>query len=147
MKKLLLILALICVVAYLIFGTSLFKSDEDKIRDRIDSFATAYNTGDMDETIECLDAKTRNMYQSILGIAGSFLPVDLGDLFGLSVGVVSEGELLQIHVKQIQIQGDTAKAYADMRYEDIYGQQSDAVIFIMVKESNDWFIKDIKNEN
>ena len=64
-------------------------TDEELIRERVETFISAYNEGDMDTVLECLDAKSRNAMEAMLkllgGIAGSYtgFEIDLKDLFSL----------------------------------------------------------------
>ena len=43
---------------------------EELIKERIEQFVTAYNDGDMETVLDCLDAKTRNAFQAMLNLLG-----------------------------------------------------------------------------
>ena len=45
-------------------------TDEEWIENRITTFVTAYNDGDMDTVMSYLDAKTRNALQAMLNLLG-----------------------------------------------------------------------------
>ena len=56
------------------------KSDEELIRDRMNTFLTAYNSGDLQGVLQCMDAKTRNTYQSALNIGNVLIPREVSGL-------------------------------------------------------------------
>ena len=123
------------------------KSDEELIRDRMNAFLTAYNSGDLQGVLHCMDAKTRNTYQSALNIGNvlvglSGVSIGLEDLFGLGVGLMTEGDLLEFENMEISIRSDTkATVTVTMSYNEPGASYSEDVRFTLVKENGDWFIK------
>lgn len=128
------------------------KSDEELINDRLEEFLTAYNAGDWNATLDCLDAKTRNTYKSLANITDMFigkagLDLKLSDLFGLSVGLASKNNILTLSDITIDIYNDTdAIVYATMNYSDSLSDLSETVSFNMVKENGNWFIKNMQSK-
>ena len=71
--------------------------------------------------------------------------VSLSDMFGLSVGTMSDDDILKIKDLTITIDSETtATAEGVMSYNDKMASKTDKVTFKMVKEDGDWFIKDMK---
>ncbi|MBO4938704.1 MAG: hypothetical protein J6C98_06870 [Oscillospiraceae bacterium] len=142
------VISLIVIIAVLLVSLSActFKSDEELIEDRMNDFLKAYNSGDMDAVLECLDAKTRNTYKAAINIGSGLVGltgfnVSIADLFGLGIGVMSDGDVLQLRNMKINISSDTkATVSATMYYEDYEGGYSDDVKFALVKEDGDWYI-------
>ena len=73
MKRGIALLAAVCMLIVICSGC-LGKSDEELIRDRMNTFLTAYNSGDLQGVLQCMDAKTRNTYQSALNIGNVLIP-------------------------------------------------------------------------
>lgn len=125
------------------------KSDEELIEARINHFVTAYNTGDMDEVINCMDALSRNTLKGILGLSSSILgglggfDLNLSDLFGVSVGLLG-GDLMKVEIQEITLTDEThATVTVTMNLDFGYTEEaSGAAYFSMVKEEDDWFIHD-----
>ncbi len=149
MKKFLKI-GIFLVVFCLIFSScSVLKSDEELIEDRISAFLSAYNAGDMDDVLKCMDAKTRNMYQGMMNIAQGLGGIGFGvsDLFAVGVGTTSDGDLLSVDILDIQFQSeDEATVLTALTYRDKYHEDSDRTVFTMIKEDGDWFIADMEDE-
>lgn len=134
-------------------------TDEELIEVRIDSFVTAYNNGDINAVLECFDTKTRNTYKLAMSftenIGGAFLKditglgidVSLSDLFGFSVGIISDDDLLSAEISNINI-SDEENAAVDvtLSYKDMQSELSEDCTFIMLKEDGDWFIKDLESK-
>ena len=129
------------------------KTDEELIRECMDAFITAYNTGDAEGCLECLDAKSINAMKSTssligsigFGIGGFSFGINPLELFGLAVANASEEDLLDIQILDIEIESDKrATVYTKFAYTDKYNsiQGLDCNI-VMTKEDGDWFIKDI----
>lgn len=122
------------------------KSNEEMIQDRMNAFLSAYNSGDMQGAISCLDAKTRNTYQAALNIGNSLIgltgfSVGIEDLFGLGVGLSGNGDVLKLDDMKISIKSDTkATVTATMQYQDLEKSYSQNVSFTLVKENGDWYI-------
>ena len=118
MKRCVLSALLLC---FFIFGISctLIPSDEEKIKSKIDAFCTAYNNGELEDAIDCLDAKSRNklnktisLTQGVLGLFGVSVDLDqlLKDLWGVSVLMISDENLLTIEMASAIIANIGAKA-------------------------------------
>ena len=135
----LVVLAVAAVVSFFVFFSP---SDEDKIRDRIDTFNTAIEEGDVRGIVGCFDKKTQSMYDAMLGITESVLGAvtdidlplgDMIDAFGLPEGMI-DGSLT---VQSIEIVDDkTANVEVCLYYE---GEEEYGTI-VMCKEDNDWYI-------
>lgn len=130
------------VLSYFIFFSP---SDEDKIRDRIETFNTACEEGDVGGIIDCFDRKTRKLYDATIGIAeGLFsaitdfdLPLgDLVEAFGLPEGEL-EGAL---EVQSISINGSRAVVEVSITYETYEGSATESATVYMIKEDSDWYI-------
>ena len=142
------------MLCFFIFDISctLIPSDEEKIKSKIDVFCTAYNNGELEDAIDCLDAKSRNklnktisLTQGVLGLFGVSVDLDqlLKDLWGVSVLMISDENLLTIEIFEIEIENDTALVRGRMKYEDYMTSSDNQVYITMVQEKDDWFIKDI----
>ena len=149
MKKL---LALLLAVLLLIFSFSacVQKSDEEMIRDRIEAFLKAYNTGDSEGVLECLDAKTRNTFAALSQLSISFGggmfsgSLSLKDMFGIRI---DEEELLSVDIVKINISSETAATVdVQMSYKNSYQNHSEEAFFTMVKEDGNWFIKNFEDK-
>ena len=95
------VIALSIVFSLLSGCVSFAKSDEEKIKSRLESFTNAYNSGDLEKMLDCMDSKTKNTYKSAINITDSLIgktgfKINLNDLFGLSVGITSDGELMTL---------------------------------------------------
>ncbi len=143
-------LALLTVLA-LLCSCAAEKSDEELIRDRIDSFMKAYNSGDMDGVFESLDTKTRNATKAIFSMAeamGGMLGMDgvsLSDLFSLSVAVAGD-DVLDVTVSNINItdgENATVETTLSLGYGDLVSETDYSITFAMVKEDGDWFISNM----
>lgn len=130
------------VLSYFVFFSP---SDEDKIRDRIETFNTACEEGDVGGIIDCFDRKTRKLYDATIGIAeGLFsaitdfdLPLgDLVEAFGLPEGEL-EGAL---EVQSISINGSRAVVEVSITYETNEGSATESATVYMIKEDSDWYI-------
>ncbi len=121
-------------------------TNEELITERIETFLTAYNTGDMETVLECLDAKTRNAFQAMLnllgGLAGSAagFNIDLSDLFSLGVSTTS-GDFMELEITDITVI-DSANAFATATM-DLTDTGTQIIYFEMVYENNGWYIHDM----
>ena len=120
-----------------------FKSDEDKIRDRLDTFAAACNDGDIESMVECFDKKTRKYYETSIGLVegifGGLTGVDLpiGDMFELFGMQEMGGQVnMELIVNSIQINGNTA--IVNITMSESGNIETDQIK--MCKEDDDWFI-------
>lgn len=154
MKKILsLLLAVIMIMACFASCTKdveeIPPTDEELIETRIKTFLSAYNSGDMDTVLECLDAKTRNAFQAMLnllgGLAGSAagFNIDLSDLFSLGIATAS-GDFMELEISAINII-DEKKAVATTTMT-LTGAGTQTIYFVMVYENNGWYISDMTDK-
>lgn len=121
-------------------------TNEELIIERIETFLTAYNDGDMEVVLECLDAKTRNAFQAMLNILGGLagnaagFNIDLSDLFSLGVSTTS-GDFMQLEVTDITVI-NSANATATTKMF-LTGAGTQIIYFEMVYEHNGWYIHDM----
>lgn len=135
-------------------GCNINKTDEELINRRIEAFFEAYNAGDMEGGVKCLDSKTKNTYESAMNMTNALIgktgfSIKLSDIFGVAVGVISEGDLLKASEMNITLTSDeTANVNTVLSYSDKTGMGNFAekVLISMKKEKSDWFIEDIKSE-
>lgn len=130
------------VVAGILFGLwelgIIGKSDEDKIRERMDKFVTAYNNGDYEGMLECIEPVKRKQYEAaynMLGSIGSGLlgfDFSVSDLMGLSAMVMTEEEKLSLEITRISVL-DGGRALVYVRNSN--GEET----FSMVKDGRDWY--------
>ncbi|MBP3592185.1 MAG: DUF1508 domain-containing protein [Clostridia bacterium] len=125
------------------------KTNEELIEERITSFLTAYNNGDMEATMACLTAKQRNAMQALLNLLESLtgslagVSVDLSDLFSLGVAT-GEDTYIQLKIKKIEIENSlSAIATATMNLD---GEGEETIYFIMAYENGGWYIKDMTDK-
>ena len=124
-------------------------SDEDQIKARIETFLTAYNTGDMDKVLECLDAKTRNAFEAWLNILGAVagkytgIDIDLSDLFSLGVNT-TKGDFMGLTINSINII-DTKNAVVNTTMT--LSGQTMTIYFKMLRENGGWYINDMTDKN
>ena len=150
-------LTMICfvLITALLSGCSnliVLKNDNELIEDRINQFVKVYNDGDYNGILECMEPKVRNMYKSMSNIGEavigkSGLDIGLSDIFGVAVGMSSSGDLINIgEIKISNISDSRAEAKTTLSYnsDNNFGNVSQEVCFVMVKEDNDWFINDLK---
>jgi len=134
------IAVLIAAVAVTLF---FFKSDEDMIGDRLNTFAAAFNEGDLSGVIDCFDPQTRGMLNLVSGVGnlliGGFMDssVSLNDIFGTVLGIYGEQATVFISVRSIEfINSDRAIAHITVRV----GYHEDYISIPMLKDNFDWFI-------
>ncbi len=125
-------------------GISVFKSDDEKIVERLEAFETAYASGDLDGCLDCLDSKSRNALKGI-GKISSALGYGIGDLFSgmFSLGVATQDEQVKFKVKEIKYTDKThAKVTAEVWLSEdyLYDETTSVETFEMVKEKNDWYL-------
>lgn len=139
----LLVMAILILVPML----SACQSDEEMIEDRVYAILDAFNSGDMEAVLDCYDAKTRNANKALmnigdglLGMAG--LDVGLTDLFGLTVGLMSDVELVRVEDMQISINSDKTQAtvVGNLYYTDVDGSWGMPLELTLIKENGDWYI-------
>lgn len=123
------------------------QNDETRIANRVDEMIAAFNSGDMEGVLDCYDAKTRNANKALLEIGNGLfgmtgLEIGLTELFGLTVGLVSDGDLLVIDDMQISIDSNGTKATVELtlNYKDVSNEDTVYQQLTMVKENGDWYI-------
>lgn len=145
-------IVIVLVVALLLSGCSFFKSDEQKIEDKINRFISAYNLGDVDGMTETLDSQTRQIVNSSMSIAdgliGSFTGFDISvkDVFSLCINFSDDFDRLTISsFDDFQINEDSATAYVTVVGNKSGEESTQNAVFKMIKENSDWYIKDFSN--
>ncbi len=144
MKKIISVVLVLAIVGIGIYFIASHKSDEDKIVERLETFETAYASGDMDGCLDCLDSKSRNALKGI-GKVSSALGYGIGDLFSgmFSLGVATYDEQVEFKVKEIKY---TDKSHAKVTAEvwlskdKLHNESTSVETFEMVKEKNDWYL-------
>ena len=127
------------------------QTDEQKIKECIDKFMIAYNAGDIEEVLHCMDSKTQTKYKSALNLTNSLLGktglgVNMSDMFSFAANILSEEDFSEISDLDINIiSNNDAEAYTVLSFNDNLsnGEMSEEVCFVMKKEGSDWFIHDI----
>ncbi len=126
-------------------------TDEELIRKCVQTFITAYNEGDMDTALNCLNAKNRNAMEAILnllgGAAGSYLgfDIDLKDLFSIGVSVTN-GDLMKLNITDVSITSNSNGKMATVTTSmDLAGTGAQTVYFSMVYEHDGWYISDMRD--
>jgi len=134
-----LLVVAVAVAAFLFF----FRSDEQLIRARFDTLATAYNEGNVNKLVSCFDHRTQSELKAVIRLTSSVLGVDISDLYTVLVGLspeiaalTGEDATVTITVHAIRISGRTASV--DTTFS--VGGESDDVTFSMVKEGLQWYI-------
>ena len=115
------------------------KRDEDKIRERLDTFVTAYNHGDYEGILECIEPVRRKQYEAatnIMGGVGSGLlgfNFSISDLVGLGAMFMPEEEKVSLEITRISmLDGGKAIVYARTAWSDVK--------YTMVKVGRDWYL-------
>lgn len=144
-------IVLICLVSCKKYNeeNEVLPTDEELITARIETFLTAYNTGDMEAVLECLDAKTRNAFQAtwnlLGGLAGAAagFDINLSDLFSLGVNT-TQGDFMELEITDIEvIDSSNATATTIMI---LAGAEPQTVYFKMVYENDGWYIHDMTDK-
>lgn len=140
-------ISVLLLVALLIHALCACQSDEVMIENRVYDIIEAFNSGDMEAVLDCYDAKTRNANKALVNIGGGLLgmaglDVGFADLFGLTVGLMSDGELLQVQDVQISVNSNSTRAdvKAMLHYADINGSYDMPLELSLIKENGDWYI-------
>lgn len=145
MKKILTVVLAAAIAIFLFLGIG-GKTDEEMIADRINAFARAYNSGDMEEAIGCMDAKSRNAYMAALQVGDAIIGLtgfDIGmtDLFSLGIAIAEEGEAIQFTNLDIEMNSDSDASVRALMYLEGYGTEyGKKIAFHMVKENGDWYL-------
>ncbi len=125
-------------------------TNEELIEEKINTFLTAYNDGDMDTVLTCLDAKTRNAFQAMLnllgGLAGSYagFDINLSDLFSLGVSTTS-GDFMELDIESIAVSIDETRAVATTTMKMPHSN-AQTIYFVMVYENDGWYINDMTDK-
>ena len=132
--------ALVAIASALFFF--FYESDEEKIQNRLDSFADACNDMDIQEIFYSFDKQTRMLYDTSIGITeglvGGLIGFDLpiGDMIefgGLELG----GQFnIDIEVLTITVDDDEAAVEASITID---GKTETDTIY-MCQEGSDWYI-------
>ena len=115
------------------------KSDENKIRERLDTFVTAYNHGDFEGILECIEPVRRKQYEAatnIMGGVGSGLlgfNFSISDLMGLGAMLMPEEEKVSLEITRISVL-DGGKAIVYIRDSGSEGELS------LIKVGSDWYL-------
>ena len=152
MKKVVAVILICAVVAVGGYFAFFYKSDAEKIVERLETFEEAYSTGDFEGVIDCMDAKSRNALKGVgkLGsmVGGDVGPLDINfgsDLFSglFALGVATQDEQVKFKVKRIDFTDDThALVSADVwtSKDYLYDEANTEETFEMIKEKNDWYL-------
>lgn len=126
--------------------TKIPPTNEEFITERIETFLTAYNTGDMEAVLECLDTKTRNAFQAMVNLLGGLagaaagFDIDLSDLFSLGVSM-TQGDFMELEITAINVI-DSSNAIATT-VMNLVGAGTQTIYFEMVYENDGWYIHDM----
>ncbi|MBR1731901.1 MAG: hypothetical protein IJ725_05665 [Ruminococcus sp.] len=157
MKKTIIGIFLVVCIIISASGCGLFKSDEQKMQDRILALADAYNAGDVDALIDCFDSKTKSVINGALGIGNAII----GDLFDIDIKVedvlrlgtglagLEYGDSLKINSINItKILGSNASAKVELSFTNVYSEDkettSGTISVGLSKENDDWFISKLE---
>ena len=149
-KKILsLLLALTIALTCLVSCENPFKPEpttEELIEERVNTFLTAYNSGDMETVLECLDAKSRQTFRAMLNILGGLaggltgFSVDLSDLFALGVNTTSD-DFMKLKITDIKVIDSTNAVVTTTM--NLTGSGTQTIYFKMVYENDGWYIHDM----
>lgn len=152
LKKTLITLLILAIIAAVVYFSGVWKSDEVLIRERIESFEKDYNKGDWDDVIENFDGRTRKAYKAISSLFKVSTTFSIGDStkLGLSTDFASLFALgsyatdsdVEIEIERMKISGDTATVWIAIRYKSRSITETLRGTFKMVKEGHDWYIRD-----
>ena len=148
-KLMAVILVLTLTMTLLMGCDSFLKSDEDLIRDRLDEFISACNSGDLDGMLDCLDKSSRKTYSAMFSIGNSLLggltgiEIDVRDLMAVIFGL-SPQDFFEMEIQDISLDSDeTATATVSLSFTDPQTGEKvreDGLKLPMIKENRDWYI-------
>ncbi len=148
LRYLIIFIAISVTITIALYASGFFKSDEDLIRERIESFESDYNSGDFEAVLENFDARTRNALSAVFNMVGFSADIgnlgfsaDYGDLFAIGTATAM-GNGLHFEIVSIEIVGDKATAHVILHDNTQASGGSEPGTFELVKEDNDWFIRD-----
>ena len=148
-KKTSLLVKLVSTVVLLVVAVfalaALLNSDDEKIKNRLDTYAAAYTAGDFDKMVDCFDPKTKNTMKAIAGIGSALIGIDVKDLFGAVMGigpsVMSEDTTITITVHNIDHKSKTsAEVIISLNFA---GTQTDGKLEMMKTGNSlfgEWYI-------
>ncbi len=118
------------VLFFALGGTKIGMSDAQLIQARVDSFESAFENGDWNGVLSCMDSETRAMIESSPEAA------QMSSYFGMIRGMIT----CDFEVHDIEIEGNEAIAEVDMTMT-VFGQsQSESETIPFVKEGGDWYM-------
>lgn len=137
------ILSAIAAIAVLLVAL-FYKTDEQKIEDRIEAFNIACSNSDLQGMFDCFDKYTRTMYSTTIGLTEGIIggltgfDLPLGDMLNLfameSAG--AEGMGLELEIESIEVNENSAIVTLTAECAENIGQET----IVMCKEGDDWFI-------
>lgn len=134
-------IAFLLCVGLIVYYVFFYMSDKEKILERIDAFEIAYNSGDVDAALDCLDGKSKNALRGFSGLGSQVLGFDLNSLFGIAVA--TQDINISIKVKSITfIDSNLATVNAELQYSGDYLNSESITVetLKMKKEKNEWYI-------
>ncbi len=145
MKRFLLTMVAVMLVVTSFTGCLAEKSDEEKIRDTVNGFFDCYNGGDYEGMTKHLGRKQRQILEGTMSFVGELVDFDISSMMPMLFGVgaeMFEGDMLKFEISRIDIEGDTAEVYGDMKINmDIHDVSQETYTMIKLeKEGSDWKI-------
>ncbi len=147
MKRFLMTMVAVMLVVACFTGCLGEKSDEEMIRDTVTGFFECYNGGDFEGMMDHLSRQQRQIMEGAMSFVGELADFDISSImpmmFGLSAEII-EGELIKFETERIEINGETAEVYGNMKLNASFGadnQQKELFVVIQLKkEGSDWKI-------
>lgn len=147
--KTIVVVAVVAGIAAGVYFCFFSKTDVEKICDTLERFETAYEQGDLEKCLSCLDSKSRNGMKGAASLGGGIagmLGLDLGSnaigsMFG--VAIASQSPKLKFDVEEINFTDDEhAVVTAILNSSGLYATKdtSEKVTIEMVKEDSDWYM-------
>ena len=143
------ICSLVLIVTLLLSGCSFFKSDEQLMKDKINSFVTSYNSGDVEGMIDTLDSQSRQIAKSTLELSDTLISsltgisVSVKDVFALCISFSDDFDTLTIvSFDDFQVGESTATVSVTVAGEKSGTEETEQAEFKMKKENGDWYIND-----
>ncbi len=150
--RILAVLLMLCLVIPMVFACSeeeKEKTDKELIIERIETFVEAYNEGDIDAVLDCLDSKSKTEFEMMLKflgwVAGTAAETEIDleaifkDLFSLGVNL-SSGDFMDLEINEVIITDDSAVVVTVMGLKTI---SPTTMYFDMVRQSGKWRIHNI----
>lgn len=121
--------------------------DTELIINRLQSFSSAYNEGDLSGVLDCMDALGDQTAGGIelVGTVGEVFDVyipDFFELFGLSMDLLSDEDVLTFYIWTIEVRADRALSVVTMTYSCYNGliEQGVDFYYLCTKENGEWYI-------